>query len=275
MSTQPDGVRLFARMMEKRDPEVPLTEAALVIAQTEYPGLDIAAQLERFRHLAARLRPPRLATPSENIRAINQLLYSEEGFEGNDEEYDDPRNSYLNDVLDRKKGLPITLSIVYMDVAIRKSLPVEGVGFPRHFLVKYLAPDGEIFLDPYHSGASLSLEDCAERLRTQYGEAAKMKPEYLAACSPKQILARMLNNLKGSYFRGRNYGRVLTLIEMSSAIEPASLDPLRDRGMVYLQMNRHREASADFNAYLERCAPDDPGAKDVLQALRRIQSLMN
>lgn len=274
-TVQPEAVRLFVRMMEKPNLEIPLTEAALFIARTEYPQLDIATQLDRFRNLAARLQLARLATPWDSIRAINQLLYAEEGFAGNDDEYDDPRNSYLNDVLDRKKGIPITLSLVYLEVAKVNGLRVEGVGFPGHFLVKYLTPDQEIYVDPYHAGAVLTREDCTERLRAQYGAEAEMKPEFLAASTPKQILARMLNNLKGSYFRRRHYERVLTLIEMSLAIDPTSLDPLRDRGMVYLQMNRYREASADFKAYLSLCSQDDPGAKDVLHGLRQIQSLMN
>ncbi len=270
-----EAVRLFARMMEKPEHEVPLTEAALLIACTEYPKLNIVAQLDRFRNLAGRLKRGSLASPSDNILAINQLLYGEEGFAGNEDEYDDPRNSYLNDVLDSKKGIPITLSLVYMEVAKLNHLRVEGVGFPGHFLVKYIAPDREIYLDPYHSGAVLTHNDCLDRLRAQYGAEAEMKAEFLATSTPKQILARMLNNLKGSYFRRHQYERVLTLIEMSLAIDPTSLDPLRDRGMVYLQMNRYRQAAADFKAYLSLCSKDDPGAKDVLQGLRQIQSLMN
>ena len=275
MTTHPEAVRLFARMMEKPDLEIPLIEAALLIARTEYPRLDIASQLDRFRNLAGRLHTSSTANPWDNILAINQLLFTEEGFAGNDDEYDDPLNSYLNDVLDRKKGIPITLSLVYMEVAWQHHLRVEGVGFPGHFLVKYIAPDREIYIDPYHTGCVLSRQDCLERLRAQYGADAELKPEYLAASPPKQILARMLNNLKGSYFRRHHYDRVLTLIEMSLAIDPTSLDPLRDRGMVHLQMNRYREASADFKTYLSLCSKDDPGAQIALHGLRQIQSLMN
>lgn len=275
MVTQSEAVRLFARMMEKPDQDVPLTAAALLIAATEYPQLDVEAQLDRFRVLAGRLQLEESATPWNHIRAINQLLFADEGFAGNDDEYDDPRNSYLNDVLDRKKGIPITLSLVTMEVAKLNHLSVEGVSFPGHFLVKYVAPGQDIYLDPYHAGAILTYEDCAELLRAQYGAEAEMKAEFLAVSTPKQILARMLNNLKGSYFRRRHYDRVLTLIEMSLSIDPTSLDPLRDRGMVHLQMNRYREASADFKAYLSLCSKDDPGAKDVLHGLRQIQSLMN
>lgn len=275
MVSQIEAVRLFAMMMEKPEHEIPLTEAALLIARTEYPELEIAVQLDRFRKLAGHLQILNPTNPSKHIRAINQLLYVEEGFAGNDDDYDDPRNSYLNDVLDRKMGIPITLSLVYMEVARLNGLRVEGVGFPGHFLVKYVAPGREIYVDPYHAGAIMTRDDCVERLRAQYGAEAEMKSEFLAASTPKKILSRMLNNLKGSYFRRRHYGRVLILIEMSLAIDPASLDPLRDRGMVYLQMNRYRQAAADFKAYLSLCSKDDPGAKDVLQGLRQIQSLMN
>ena len=117
-------------------------------------------------------------SPHANIASLNRLLFEEEKFAGN-EENDDPRNSYLNDVLDRKMGIPITLSLVYQEVARRCGLPVVGVGFPGHFLAKYLAPSGEILLDPYQRGAILSLQDCEEKLKAQFGEEAEFRPSFL------------------------------------------------------------------------------------------------
>jgi regulator of sirC expression with transglutaminase-like and TPR domain len=270
-----DPIRLFARLMEREDEEISLDEAALLIAQTEYPALDIARECARLDRLAERLRLAPQASSLDNIQALNELLFEQEGFAGNEEEYDDPRNSYLNDVLDRKKGIPITLSLVYMEVARRRGLPVVGVSFPRHFLVKYLTGSGEIILDPYHRGALLSREDCAELLKTPDGPPVELKQEYLFAATHKQILTRLLNNLKGSFFRRQNFGRLLTLVELGLAIDPGSAQDIRDRGMVHFALKRYGEALADFQAYLKLSPREDPEVQQVLRALHRIRAMMN
>lgn len=262
-------------MMEGPDDEIDLAEAALVIARSEYPELDTAAQLQRLDQIASEVQADPLYPPLANIQALNDVLFEKEKFSGNEDEYDDPRNSYLNQVLERKKGIPITLSLVYAEVARRQGLPLVGVGFPGHFLVKYLARPGEILIDPYYRGRILSREDCEERLKAHFGEEAEFKPEYLAASTPKQILARVLNNLKGSYFRRRNYAKVLTMIEFALAIEPGLPQHIRDRGMVYLAMSRYREAMADFNSYLKLSPPNDPQAREVREAVHRILALIN
>jgi regulator of sirC expression with transglutaminase-like and TPR domain len=261
--------------MQREDVEINLAEAALLIARTEYPLLDLGGQLDHLDRLAARV-PGRLDTSfPENTRALNELLFEVEGFSGDEEEYDDPRNSYLNEVLSRKKGIPITLSVVYIEVASRRGMPVVGVGFPGHFLVKYLTEAGEVFIDPFHRGAILSREECAERLKAQFGEEAELRPEYLAASTPKQILARMLSNLKGSYFRRRQFSRILTLIEMALAIDPASRQEFRDRGMVHFLMKRYAEAQSDFTTYLSLSPTGDLDAGEVLKAIHRIRAMMN
>ncbi len=265
----------FARLMERGDDEIDLGEAALLIARTEYPDLDAAAQLQRLDRMASELPADPMHSPLENIQALNELLFEKEKFSGNEEEYDDPRNSYLNQVLERKKGIPITLSLVYTEVARRRRLPLVGVGFPGHFLVKYLTGSGEILIDPYNRGALMSRKDCVERLKAHLGENAELRAEYLAASTHKQILARMLNNLKGSYFRRRNFPKVLTLIELALAIEPGSRQNLRDRGMVYFMMTRYREAREDFKAYLQLSPPNDSQDREVLQAIHRIRGMMN
>ncbi|PYV09839.1 MAG: hypothetical protein DMG23_09595, partial [Acidobacteria bacterium] len=131
--------------------------------------------------MAAEVRAGPTQPAFENVEALNKVLFEEESFSGNEEEYDDPRNSYLNDVLESKKGIPITLSLVYTEVARRKSLPVVGVGFPGHFLVKYLTGVGEILIDPYHRGTVINREDCIARLKTHFGEEAELRPEFLEA----------------------------------------------------------------------------------------------
>jgi len=270
-----DALIQFAHLMERDDEQIDLAEAALLIARTEYSGLESSAQLRRLDEMAGKFTVAPELSSVAHVQSLNEFLFEQEGFAGNEEEYDDPRNSFLNDVLDRKKGIPITLSLVYMELAKRHGLPVVGVSFPGHFLVKYLTGPGEIIIDPYNKGAVLSRQACEERLKSHFGETAELQPEFLAAASTKQILSRMLNNLKGSYFRRRNYTKVLTMVEMGMAIDPASRQELRDRGMVYLLMGRHQEARADLNAYLALSPPDDPALKDVKAALTRLRAMMN
>jgi regulator of sirC expression with transglutaminase-like and TPR domain len=268
-------VGIFSGMMKLPDEEINLAHAALLIAQTEYPGLDIPAQLARLDRLAAAVHAEPDFAPLANVEALNELFFENEKFAGNELEYDDPRNSYLNDVLDRKLAIPITLSLIYLEVARRRGIPLAGVGFPGHFLVKYPTASGELIIDPYHRGAVLSPDDCARLLQAHFGPESKLLPQYFAAATSKQFLARMLNNLKGSYSRRKNYAKVLVMIGLALSIDPHSMQDLRDRGIVYLVMKRYGEARADFKAYLSQSPEDDPEVKEVLQALRQLQAMLN
>jgi len=270
-----DSVREFARYVAHPAEEIRLDEAALLLARTEYPELDLPTQLARLDALAARAECDPGLSPHANIAGLNRLLFEQEKFAGNDKEYDDPRNSYLNDVLDRKLGIPITLSLIYQEVARRCGLPVVGVGFPGHFLAKYIVASGEILLDPYQRGAILSLRDCEEKLKAQFGEEAEFRPSFLEVSSTKQILTRMLNNLKGSFFRRQNFARVLMMIEMALAVDPHSRQEIHDRGIVYFLLRRYVDAMADFRSYISNSPPDDPQIGDVRTMIHRIRALHN
>jgi regulator of sirC expression with transglutaminase-like and TPR domain len=274
MNTE-DAIQDFARLANRPEEEMELSEAALFIARAEYPALDVQAQLRRLDVLASQAACDPLGPAISNIQALNELLFDREGFRGNEEDYDDPRNSYLNDVLERKKGIPISLSVVYISLGRRRSLPVFGVGFPGHFLVKYVTGPGEILIDPFRRGAIVSREDCERQLKAQFGAGAVLKPEHLAIATNRQILGRMLNNLKASYYRRKAYAKVLNMIQLSLALDPWSPTDLRDRGMIYLAMRRYREAMADFSSYLRLAPPDDPQTEEVLKALQQVHALMN
>jgi regulator of sirC expression with transglutaminase-like and TPR domain len=271
----PEAVREFARYVALPVEQIRLDVAALLLARTEYPALDLAAQLKRLDTLAARAECDPGLSPQVNIASLNQLLYDEEKFAGNDEDYDDPRNSYLNDVLDRKVGIPITLSLVYQEVARRCGLPVVGVGFPGHFLAKYITASGEILLDPYHRGVTVSVQECEEKLKAQFGEEAEFRPTYLQESSTKQILTRMLNNLKGAFFRRKDFARVLMMIEMALAVDPASRQEVHDRAMIYFLIRRYGNAMADLRYYLSISPPDDPQIRGVRTMMHRIQAMHN
>jgi regulator of sirC expression with transglutaminase-like and TPR domain len=254
--------------------DIDLVEAALLIAAHEYPELDVPAYQARMDRIAATLkaRLRRDIAPVESIVALNRYLFEELGFRGNAREYYDPRNSFLNEVLDRKLGIPITLAIVYIEVGRHIGLALHGVSFPGHFLVKCPARDGVIVLDPYAGGASLSLEDLQQRLRALRGGAAPpadLAQRMLAAAGKKDILARMLRNLKGIYLQRRDFSRALVAADRVITLEPRAADEYRDRAGIFLELECFRAALADFRNYLML----KPGAEDAAAVHRRVVEL--
>lgn len=256
------------------DEEIDLAEAALLIAAHEYPGLDVAAYLTRLAEWAATLkrRLRRDIGPTETVLALNHYLFEELGFSGDARDYYDPRNSFLNDVLDRRVGIPITLSVVYVELGRRLGLAVHGVSFPGHFLVKCAVRDGAIVLDPYARGASLGLDDLRARLGALRGDAPvppDMVRHMLAAAGKKEILARMLRNLKGIYLERRDFPRALAAVDRIVALEPCAAAEYRDRAGIYLDLECFRAALADFNSYLML----KPEADDAAVVHRRVVEL--
>jgi regulator of sirC expression with transglutaminase-like and TPR domain len=257
--------------------EIDLAEAALLIAAHEYPGLDVLAYLRRLHELASTLKH-RLRgdiSPADSVVALNHYLFEELGFCGNTQDYYDPRNSFLNDVLDRRRGIPITLSIVYVEIGRRLGLAMHGVSFPGHFLVKCAARDGVIVLDPYERGASLSLDDLQGRLRALRGGSAPppdVARHMLAAAGKKDILARMLRNLKSIYLERRDPARTLAAVDRIIALEPRAADEYRDRAALYLELECHRAALSDFRNYL-MLKPDAADAASVHRHVVELQQI--
>jgi regulator of sirC expression with transglutaminase-like and TPR domain len=254
--------------------EIDLAEAALLIAAHEYPGLDVFAYLRRLHELGTELkrRLRRDISPADAVTALNRYLFEELGFDGNTQDYYDPRNSFLNDVLDRRLGIPITLSIIYVEIGRRLGLALHGVSFPGHFLVKCAARDGVIILDPYERGASLSIEDLQQRLRVLRGGTAPspdVARHMLAAAGKKDMLARILRNLKSIYLERRDPARALAAADRIIALEPRAADEYRDRAALYLELECHRAALADFRNYLML----KPDAGDAASVHRRVVEL--
>ena len=263
--------RRFADIAAGPDQCINLAEAALVIAQEEYPGLDLAAYLQRLDELAASVRAdvrPGLA-PAEQIARLNHFLFVESGFSGNNDDYYDPRNSFLNDVLDRRTGIPITLSVVYSEVAQRLDLPVYGVSFPGHFLVKYVG-EQEIIIDAFF-GTVIGTDECAQRLRGIYGDGARLDRGLLRPATAREILARMLSNLKQVYVQQNDFVRALACVDRILLVAPDTPRELRDRGILYQRLECYTAALQDFERYL-RLAPDDEAAhliRDLMPELHR------
>ena len=264
----------WQQLVGMSDEALDLVEAALIIAQQEYPHLNIASYMKRLDELAdaVRARVTLDATPEHIVATMNHYLFKEQGFAGNSEDYHDPRNSFLNEVLDRKLGIPISLSIVYMEVGRRLDLRLEGIAFPGHFLVKLPLKRGNVILDPYLGGISLSEEDLHERLKRVYGEAhteMSLNP-LLDSANKKEILARVLRNLKTSYLRTDEFDKALSVVERVLSIVPDSAEDLRDRGLIYQRLECVHAALEDLRNYFD-LEPDAADAVDIRARIIELQ----
>ncbi len=262
---------LFQEMVSREPEQIDLAVTALLIALDEYPGLNVRACLQKIDGLAVKIAPqlPFCAAdrPMDAIETINRQLFRVEGFHGNQRNYYDPRNSFLNDVIQRKTGIPITLSVLYMEVGKRLGLRLEGVGMPGHFIVKCVHEGLEIFIDPFNCGQILLEEDCRKKLAQMHGQDFQFERSCLNAVNNRQILARMLGNLKGIYWNQQNYGKVLAIIEKILFIDPDAAGELRDRGFAHYQLNHLSLAMKDWFRYLE-LRPAAPDASEVEKSLK-------
>jgi regulator of sirC expression with transglutaminase-like and TPR domain len=261
----------FARLLKAPDAELDLARACLMVAQDEYRGLDVEHWLAEIEGLAARLRG-RLApnaAAEERVIALNELLFQDLGYWGNTEDYYDPRNSYLNDVIERRTGIPITLSVLYMELAQRIGLACEGVSFPGHFLVRVQVRGGVLVLDPFCGGVPQSEDELRERLQRVIPEDAAAGvavadlplDQFLEAASKRQILGRLLRNLKAIHRDADRPEQLLAVLNRMLLVQPDSPAELRDRGLVYQRLECWRPALQDLTDYLQR----DPEAADVAE----------
>ncbi len=235
-----------------------LAAAALAIARVEYPSLDPARYLDTLARMGqeARLRVARADGRLDGVRALNEYLYDEQGFVGNRDRYDDPRNSFLNEVLERRTGIPITLAVVYLEIARLAGLRVAGINFPGHFLLRAsddVAPaGGEDFLiiDPFHGGALLSEVDCRELLRQHLGDEAAFDRSLLEPATRHQIVVRMLVNLKRLYVRMRSFPQARFISDLLLTVDPSAISELRDRGLLAYHLQDFAAALRDLEEYL-------------------------
>ncbi len=250
-----------------------LAEAVLLLSQKDYPELDIPYYLRRLDALAAQARErlPSSAGELERVAVLNRVLFDEEGFRGNAEDYYDPRNSYLNEVLDRKCGIPISLSIIYLAVGQRLGLSLEGISFPGHFLVKLATGSSMVVLDPFVRGQVVSEVELRLLLQTvQGGDLPLVTADLLASASKIDILVRVLRNLRGIYWHQQDFDRALYVVNCILALVPDNAETLRDRGRIYERLECFRAALEDFRRYLEL----DPGAADHRDVRARLPVLL-
>ncbi|MEL6495851.1 MAG: transglutaminase-like domain-containing protein [Cyanobacteria bacterium J06623_7] len=259
---------------EVSQPKIDLAKACLYFAAAEYPDLNPQKYLADLDAIAAAIKPqlPAERYPLKVIQAINQHLFDTLGFRGNQANYYDPDNSFLHRVLERKLGIPISLSVIYLAIAQRLNFPMVGVGMPGHFLIRPEFESVGIFVDPFHRGEILFEADCQKRLDESYQQQVKLDPRWLAPVDNKQILARMLNNLKFIYLHRREIDKALATMSAILQLNPEKTAEIRDRGLLYYQLNRWDEAILDLEYYL-RVAPqseDAPMIEVLLQKMNRV-----
>jgi regulator of sirC expression with transglutaminase-like and TPR domain len=266
-----DALDPFRELARTPGAAVDLGRAALAVARIEHPDLDIEAEIARLDSLAARSGAGAARGPQAALDRLVAFLFEQEGFRGNDKEYYDPRNSCLNDVLDRRLGIPITLSVLTIEVGRRVGVEVEGVGLPGHFIVSARVAGRRRFLDPFHGGTLLTPESAEEIASRAVGRPVKLEEAHWAPCSKHQIVLRMLRNLKGIYAKRQDWDRALGVVDRLLLLDAESAVHQRDRGTVLVRMGRLWEGATEWERYLTRFpgAPDADGFRDELRRVRQ------
>ena len=252
-----------------RNPNFNLVEKCLKFAQIiEYPDLEIEDYIKRISKIGYSLKESisDVKNPTYLISMLNEHLFKNLGFSGDDDDYYNPKNNFLNDVIDKKTGLPITLSILYCEIAKFIGLDLRIVGFPGHVLVKY---NEEMILDPFYDGRVLDIEDLDEILDTNFDGELEFRPEFLDEISTEQVLIRITRNLKNSYVQSFVYEKALRCVNMILELEPESSEEIRDKGILEERLLNYEKALLYLNKYLEM----EPNAEDVDFVLELIRSI--
>ena len=261
---------LYQELQQPAD-QVNLARAALHVAQEEYPDLSVPFYLGQLDAMARALgrRLPSDRYPLRLIRGINDYLFDHLGFAGNDEDYYDPRNSFLNEVLTRRLGIPLTLSLVYLELAQRVGLAMAGVGLPGHFLIRPIGEDMGLFVDPFHRGEVLFEQDCHGLLQQLFGATAALDHRYLQPIPPTAWIVRMLSNLKMIYLNQHQRAKALAAIDRILLIHPTAVSEWRDRGLIYYQDGDLESARLNLERYLYQY-PEATDGLEIRQVIAQI-----
>lgn len=259
-------------MFAEGEEEVDLVRAAAALATPAYPGLDaepLIAQLDEWAEAIRRMRL-RGSGPEARVSAVNRFFFERLDFYGNAFDYTDPRNSFINDVIARRTGIPVTLSLVYMEVARRLELPIYGVGLPGHFIVKYEGGRRRFFIDPFHDGRVLNRQGVRRLMRQIHGSEVELTDLHFAATTKRQIIVRMAHNLRDLYLSTRQFRKGLEYIDVIIALGDDDPETLRVRAWAHGEIGRKTEYLADMEAFIER-RPDSPEAEDARERVMQLK----
>jgi regulator of sirC expression with transglutaminase-like and TPR domain len=261
-----DDPEALLDLLARRASHIELDQAALQIARIEYPELEPAPYLEQLDHFAAAIaeRTDDLNDGEKFIRAANEYLFGELGLQGNQADYYNPNNSCLNRVLETRLGIPISLSIIYIEIARRLAKPVSGVGLPGHFIVLYDDGQFRAWIDPFHGGALVDEARCRELSQME-----TLDPEWLAPVDKRYIMMRMINNLRRVYFSRHEPEKAIRVLDLLIAADPTGAEEYKQRGVALLQQQRMGDALADLRRYLE-LSPNAPDRERIEEQIRAV-----
>jgi regulator of sirC expression with transglutaminase-like and TPR domain len=266
-----DALQRFRQTAAGEPETVPLARLALLVAQAEYPELDVVAYERRLlalsQRLEARIHPS--ADTRSQLAEAHRLLFDECEFRGNEDAYGDPRNLYLNEVIERQTGIPASLAIIYVTVCQRAGISARPVGLPGHVIVRVESPDGPILVDPFERGRELTEDECRKLVRNVYGRRAPFKEHFLDPITPRQLIQRLLHNLKAGYLQRGDEDRAGRTIELLLAMYPWDLDEVRDRGMLKERVGEYAAALTDLEQYVQFRV----GARDLQTVNEAVRSL--
>lgn len=268
----------FATYVARPERDIALAEAALLFAADAFPSLDVRRYLQWLDAQGARARE-RLnpdSSPAHIVAELNRLLFDELEFRGNAENYYDARNSYLNDVIDRRTGIPITLSLIAMEIGARAGLTVEGIGLPGHFIVRVQGTDWSVLLDPFNRGAELSRYDCEQLMAQVFGQPTPLLPHYFEPVQPRAFLTRMLTNLQVIHLQQQEWSQALAVIANIFSLKPDQqtvAELTRTRGLVHYKLEAWNAAEQDWLRYLT-LAPDAPDTALIRQNIEALRTML-
>ena len=246
-----DSKAYFEKLIKKPEEQINLAEAALYIARDEYPGIDIPAYLSQIKEWSVQLKKESTRKPaSSRLDLLNKLLFDKMQFTGNIDNYYDPKNSFLNDVIDSRKGIPISLSVIYLELAWSLGLDAAGVGFPGHFLVRVNHRGETLYVDAFYKGRVMTATDCVDFWQDISEGEVEFQNSFLSCMNKQQILIRMLRNLKGIYLEQKSYKKLIAIMDKLIVMNPRLPEEVRDRGIIYYQIQAFRFALKDFEGYL-------------------------
>lgn len=265
------SLRSFAQEVGRADGEIDLARGALLIARIDAPDLDVSKYLGRLDELAAQAPAgAHRGDPIQRLHRLREYVFEELGFSGNHEDYYDPRNSFLNEVLDRRLGIPITLAVTLIEIGRRVGLSLEGVGLPGHFIVRMEVADSRILLDPFDGGGVLTPDACLDLVERAVGRRVPLGETAFRPVGHREILSRMLRNLKGAYWQRTEWAQVVRVIDRLLLVDPAAGAERRDRGVALAQLGEYGPGAADWERYLTDF-PNAPDGEKVRGHLRRVR----
>lgn len=264
----------------KSDSKIDLVRASLNISQyIKYPDLDIESYIEKLSLMADEIRS-RMSSGADcidTVNTINHYLYADMGFAGNRNEYYDPRNSFLNDVIDTRRGIPISMSIIYSYIANELGVETRGVCFPGHFIIRTVNERGELIIDPYNEGKILTRDDCQSILDNLFGGKVILEERFLEFADNYQILKRVINNLKNIYVSAKDYDNALKTVNLLLILDPEDTDQLRDRALICINLECYSQSLEDLENYFSKINPDtqDEELRSYIPVLKNIVANLN